>query len=87
MAQAFDGIASDVEQLSERLRELERRVSALEGQPEIEIPPLPHLRAVRGPRLRDAAGLSGAERARRRATRVRQGSSGNCRGVPAARGR
>ena len=33
MAQAFDGIASDVEQLSERLRELERRVSALEGRP------------------------------------------------------
>jgi hypothetical protein len=38
MAQAFDGIASDVEQLSERVRELERRVAALEGQPEIEIP-------------------------------------------------
>ena len=33
MAQALDGIASDVEQLNERLRELERRVSALEGQP------------------------------------------------------
>lgn len=33
MAQAFDGIASEVEQLSERLRELEHRVSALEGQP------------------------------------------------------
>src|SRR5208282_398985 len=33
MAQAFDGIASDAEQLSERLRELERRVSALEGKP------------------------------------------------------
>jgi len=32
MAQAFDGIASDVEQLSERVRELEQRVSALEGQ-------------------------------------------------------
>ena len=31
MAQAFDGIASDVEQLGERVRELERRVSALEG--------------------------------------------------------
>jgi len=38
MAQAFDGIASDVEQLSERVRELERRVAALEGQPEIETP-------------------------------------------------
>jgi hypothetical protein len=33
MAQAFDGVASDVEQLSDRVRELERRVSALEGQP------------------------------------------------------
>jgi hypothetical protein len=33
MAQAFDGIASEVEQLSERLRELEHRVSALEGKP------------------------------------------------------
>jgi len=33
MAQAFDGIASDVEQLSERVLDLERRVSALEGQP------------------------------------------------------
>jgi len=36
MPQPFDGTALDVEQLSERLRELERRVSALEGQPEIE---------------------------------------------------
>jgi hypothetical protein len=33
MAQAFDGIASDVEQLRERVRELEQRVSVLEGQP------------------------------------------------------
>ena len=33
MAHAFDGIASEVEQLSERLRELEHRVSALEGHP------------------------------------------------------
>ncbi len=33
MAQAFDGIASEVEQLSARLRDLEHRVSALEGQP------------------------------------------------------
>lgn len=33
MARAFDGVASDVEQLSERLRKLEDRVSALEGQP------------------------------------------------------
>ncbi|HZW96306.1 MAG TPA: hypothetical protein VFF64_25390 [Candidatus Eremiobacteraceae bacterium] len=34
MAQAFDGIAPDVEQLSERVRDLERRISALEGQTE-----------------------------------------------------
>src|ERR1700686_1697530 len=34
MAQALYGVPSDVEQLSERVRELERRVSALEGQPE-----------------------------------------------------
>jgi len=34
MAQAVDSVTSDVEQLSERVRELERRVSALEGQPE-----------------------------------------------------
>ncbi|MFZ0802381.1 MAG: hypothetical protein WAN70_09455, partial [Terriglobales bacterium] len=41
MAQAFDGIASDVEQLSQRIRELERRVSTLEGQPDIKIPVAP----------------------------------------------
>ena len=36
MAQALDSVASDsdIAQLSERVRELERRVSALEGQPE-----------------------------------------------------
>jgi hypothetical protein len=34
MAQALYGVASDVEQLNERVRELERRVSALESQPE-----------------------------------------------------
>ena len=34
MAQASDGIASDVELLSERLRDLERRVSVLEAQAE-----------------------------------------------------
>ena len=34
MAQALGGIASDLEQVSERLRELERRVAALEGHPE-----------------------------------------------------
>ncbi len=33
MAQAIDGIASDVEHLSEQIRELERRVSALESKP------------------------------------------------------
>ena len=33
MAHAFDGIASDVEQLNERVRELEQRVSALESPP------------------------------------------------------
>jgi hypothetical protein len=33
MAQTFDGIASHVEQLCGRVRELEQRVSALEGQP------------------------------------------------------
>ncbi len=41
MAQAFDGIASDVEQLNERLRDLERRVSALESQPENVVTVLP----------------------------------------------
>lgn len=34
MAQALVGIASDVEQLAERLRDLERRVTALEHEPE-----------------------------------------------------
>ena len=38
MAQALDGIASDRDQLSDRVRDLERRVSALEGHPEIESP-------------------------------------------------
>jgi hypothetical protein len=41
MAQAFDGIASDVEHLSERVRELEQRVSALEGQPASAAPASP----------------------------------------------
>lgn len=40
MARALYGVASDVEQLSERVRELERRVSALESQPE-RITPAP----------------------------------------------
>ncbi|MGA7697710.1 MAG: hypothetical protein WCA76_21975 [Candidatus Sulfotelmatobacter sp.] len=38
MAQPFDGSASDADQLSERVRELERRVSALEGRPAIAPP-------------------------------------------------
>src|ERR1035438_251825 len=38
MAQALHSVTSDVEQLSERVRELERRVSALEGQPEKPVP-------------------------------------------------
>jgi len=41
MAQAFEGIASDVEQLSQRIQELERRVSTLESQPDIETPAAP----------------------------------------------
>jgi len=51
MAQALYGVASDVEQLSERVRELERRVSALEGQPEkiTTTPPEPDL-ALQRPR-------------------------------------
>ena len=54
MAQAFDGIASDVEQLSERVRDLERRVSALEGEPAsattdppTPAPPTPDIFALR----------------------------------------
>ena len=39
MPQAFVSVTSTVEQLSERLRDLERRVAALEGQP--EKPPAP----------------------------------------------
>jgi len=38
MAQAFDGIASEMEQLSERVLELEQRVSALEGRPSTVAP-------------------------------------------------
>ncbi len=34
MAQVVDGVATALDQLSERVRELERRVAALEGQPE-----------------------------------------------------
>jgi hypothetical protein len=41
--EAVDGIASVVEQLNERVRELERRVSALEGQPEKPRPAKPAL--------------------------------------------
>jgi len=47
MAQAVDGIASDVAQLNERLQELERRVSALEGLS--ERPAADRLQAVAGP--------------------------------------
>ena len=46
MAKAFDGIASDVEQLSERLRDLERRVAALEHEPEKPTPARPELAAT-----------------------------------------
>ncbi len=38
MAEVSNGIASDVGQLSERVRELERRVAALERQPAVETP-------------------------------------------------
>jgi hypothetical protein len=41
MAQALYSVASDMEQLSERVRELERRVSLLEGQTEKPIPAAP----------------------------------------------
>lgn len=41
MAQARYGVAFDVEQLSERVRELERRVSTLEAQPEKAAPAAP----------------------------------------------
>ena len=43
MAQAFDGIASDVEHLTERLGELERRVAALEVPRETPGPAQPEL--------------------------------------------
>jgi len=43
MAGALDRIASNDEQLSERVRELERRVSALEGRPEKLIAPAAEL--------------------------------------------
>ena len=36
MPQPLDGMASDIGQLSERLRELERRVYVLEHQPEMQ---------------------------------------------------
>jgi hypothetical protein len=56
MAQALDGIASDTDQLNERVRDLERRVSALEGHPEIHSPtPL----ASAWPRSRPPATLRG----------------------------
>ena len=43
MTEVVDGIASVVEQLNERVRELERRVSALEGQPKEPSPAQPIL--------------------------------------------
>jgi len=43
MARAVDGIESDIEQLSTRLRDLERRVTALEQQPEKATPAEPEL--------------------------------------------
>ncbi len=52
MAQALDGIASDVEQLRERLGELERRVSTLEGQSANATPKLPASDGVAQPRSR-----------------------------------
>ncbi len=52
MPEAFDGIASDVEQLSDRLRELEERVSALEGRPASPILPPSESRSVAGPKSR-----------------------------------
>ncbi len=41
MTQAFDGIASDVEHLTEQVRDLERRVAALEHQPGEHTPSQP----------------------------------------------
>jgi len=52
MAQTFEGIASDVEHLSQRVRELERRVSTLEGQPAIETPAAPASESVTRPKSR-----------------------------------
>ena len=43
MAQAFDGIASEVERLTEQVRELERRVAALETSPAKTTPVTPEL--------------------------------------------
>jgi hypothetical protein len=40
MTQVVESVASDLERLNERMRELERRVSALEGQPEKSSPPV-----------------------------------------------
>jgi hypothetical protein len=40
MAQVVEIVASDLERLNERVRELERRVSALEAQPEKSSPPV-----------------------------------------------
>jgi hypothetical protein len=63
MAQAFGVIASDVEQLNERVRDLERRVSALQNQPRMRLLPVVQLRSLRGANRR-LQGRDGASRRR-----------------------
>jgi hypothetical protein len=46
MAQAVDGVASDVERLNARVLELERRVAALEGEPGTSRPAAPEVSDV-----------------------------------------
>lgn len=46
MPQAVESVASNIEQLSERIRELERRVAALEHSPEKTTPPRSEFAAV-----------------------------------------
>jgi hypothetical protein len=50
MAQATDSVASDLERLNERLLELERRISALEGHPEPSTSTAPTDFALQRPR-------------------------------------
>jgi hypothetical protein len=57
MAQAFDGTPSNLEQLSERLRALERRVAALESQPQ-----KPSAAALESPNAAPSEPLSQIER-------------------------